>query len=216
MADYSQKNGFYLDFLKDIYSVSLLCNVKTYIWGGFSADILESRFLREHDDLDGFAGNMLEAKDELILGYERLGYETEFKPSINMLVIKKNGLHAAFNALDIENGVAMWRHIGYQGTVYFPHSWLDEKPLGFYDAKAYVSGARFEFAFRSNASRLNPEWKMRDKDSQALEYYKKKVEEEGYETNEVLGHFWSYNPFWIKLGYDAFREPVLVCPLKQD
>ena len=216
MTDYSQKNGLYLGFLKDIFSVSSKCNVRTYIWGGFVADILEGGFLREHGDLDGFTENMLEAKDALILRYEKLGYETEFKTDFNMLVVRKHGLHAAFNALDIENGVAMWRHIGCRGTVYFPQSWLPESPLSFYGAKAYVSGARFEFAFRSNASRLNPQWKMREKDAQAIDYFGGKIKDEGHKDGEILGHFWSYNPFWIKLGYDPFEEPVLVCPLKRD
>ena len=159
---------------------------------------------------------MLEVKDELIRGYEDMGYETEFKPAFNMLVIRKDGQHAAFNALDSENGVAMWRHIGDQGTVYFPSSWLDEIPLSFYGTKTYVSGARFEFAFRSNASRLNPEWKMREKDISAIEYYKGKLDEEGFKTDEILSNFWSYNPFWIERGYDPFSEPVLVFPIKQD
>ncbi len=216
MKELSEKNGFYAEFIKDIFAVSSECGVKTYIWGGFAADILEGAFLREHSDLDGFTENMLEALDKLTRCYQKRGYETEFRTAYNILIIKKNGLHAAFNALDISEGVAMWRHIGDRGTVYFPSSWLVQKPLDFCGAKAYVSGARFEFAFRTNAHRLNPKWKMREKDAEAIGYYEKKINEKGFDTKETLRHFWSYNPFWIEFGYDAFKEPVLVCPLNAD
>lgn len=42
-----------------------------------------------------------------------------------MLEIRKGNQHASFNPLDRDGNVAMWRHIGDQGTVYFPYSWLD-------------------------------------------------------------------------------------------
>jgi len=48
----SSHNQHYLTFLKDIYEVSNACATVTYIWGGFTIDILEGRFLRKHHDLE--------------------------------------------------------------------------------------------------------------------------------------------------------------------
>ena len=43
----SPHNQHYLTFLKDIYEVSKACATVTYIWGGFTIDILEGRFLMD-------------------------------------------------------------------------------------------------------------------------------------------------------------------------
>lgn len=119
-AEISESNRGYLEFLRDIYEVSVSCSTRTYIWGGFTIDILEGRFLREHKDLDGFAANMLMVLDQMMMLYKEKGYRTKFFEDVHMLEIRKGDLHASFNRLETEEGIAMWRHIGDQGTVYFP------------------------------------------------------------------------------------------------
>lgn len=208
--DISKSNQSYLEFMKDIYEISAACSTRTYIWGGFAIDIFEGIFLREHGDLDGFVENMMAVLDQLINKYKNRGYNTEFRSNINMLVIKKGNQHAAFNPLDIDGNVAMWRHIGDQGTVYFPFSWLDSIPRSFYNTKVYTSGFCFEYGFRKIVSFLNPEWKEREKDRIAKEYLEIKIKENGIDTTTILKCIWSYNPFWIKKGYNPFDKPTLV------
>lgn len=212
--DISVNNQHYLQFIKDIYEVSAALSVRTYIWGGFTQDIFEGRFLREHGDLDGFVENMMAVLEQLIQQYESRGYHTRFMEDFHMLEVRKGELHAGFNPLDLDQdgNVAMWRHIGDQGTVYFPINWLDKTPRSFYDAKVYTSGLRFEYGFRKIVGLLNPEWKEREKDRAAKEYLEAKVKEEGLEKDEILRCIWSYNPFWAKRGYNPFDKPVLVWP----
>jgi hypothetical protein len=208
----SDSNRGYLSMLRDIYEVSAACSAKTYIWGGFTADVLEGRFLREHGDLDGFIENMLPSLENLISGYKDRGYHTEFRSGLNMLVIGRGGERAGFNALDIDGPVAMWRHIGDQGTVFFPVSWLDDAPRVFYDANVYTSGLNFEFAIRQIMPLLNPEWAEREKDSRARDYVKAKIADGRLDPDAILNKIWSYNPYWTKRGYDPFQRPVLVHP----
>ncbi|HHY22851.1 MAG TPA: hypothetical protein GX527_01240 [Clostridiaceae bacterium] len=56
---FSDSNSSYLEMMRDVFEVSSVCSVKTYIWGGFVIDIFEGKFLREHGDLDGFVENMM-------------------------------------------------------------------------------------------------------------------------------------------------------------
>lgn len=213
----SNSNQGYLEFMRDIYEVSAACSTKTYIWGGFTIDIFEGKFLREHRDVDGFIENMMGNLEILIAHYENRGYSTEFNSYINMLSVRKGDLRAAFNPLDIDEKVAMWRHIGDQGTVFFPLSWLDNAPRSFYNIKVYTSGLCFEYGFRKIVHFLNPEWVIeREKDRIAKEYLEAKINEKGIDTKTILKSIWSYNPLWIKEGYDPFDKPVLVCPLKDD
>lgn len=213
----SEANNGYLKFMKDIRDVSAACTTKTYIWGGFTTDIFEGKFLREHHDLDGFIENMMSILELLISEYKIRGYHTEFRNDINMLSIRKENVRAAFNPLDIDGAVAMWRHIGDQGTVYFPYAWLDDAPRTFYDVEVYTSGLCFEYGLRSIVKNLNPEWSNeREKDKIAKEYLTAKIAEKRIEAKTILKNIWSYNPFWAKRGYDPFDKPTLVCPIISD
>jgi hypothetical protein len=210
----SETNHKYLTFLRDIYEVSAACGTKTYIWGGFTTDIYEGRFLREHGDLDGFTENLMVHKDSLAAAYENRGYKAELISAFSILVIRRDGLHAAFNPLELDHSIAMWRHIGDRGTVFFPAEWLDAVPRNFYDIKAYTSGMCFEYGFRSIAGDVNPAWTLREKDRDALLYLERKLQAQGIDTASTLGSIWSYNPLWLEKGYDPFDKPVLVCPRK--
>ena len=209
---HSNSNGLYLRFLKDIYDISTRCSKRTYIWGGFTLDIFEQQFTREHHDLDGFVEGMMPLLGRLERLFGERGYTTEFRDDISMLQVRKGGQHAALNPLEREGPVAMWRHIGRQGTVFFPFEWLDQAPRRFYDAQVFTSGPCFEYAFRRIAPHLNPEWKAREKDETARQYFEQRVRELGIDPDSLLRRIWSYNPYWIKKGYDAFDGPTLVWP----
>ena len=185
----------------------------TYIWGGFTIDVFEGRFLREHKDLDGFTYHLLDVLDEMVTLYQLRGYTTRFFEDIHMLEISKNELHASFNRLDIDNETAMWRHIGDEGTVYFPISWLDDTPRNFYNQKVYTSGVRFEYAIKTNVRMINAEWQLRDKDYVSIEYLKKFIENEHIAEEDIFQRIWSYNPYWAKRGYEEFYRPTVEYPL---
>lgn len=208
----SPSNRVYLELLRDVYEISIICSTRTYIWGGFTLDVFEGRFTREHNDLDGFADGMMLHLSKLRGLFEQRGYVTEFRDDVNMLTVRKGEQHGAFNALEREGPIAMWRHIGDQGTVFFPFEWLDKAPRNFYGIDVFTSGACFEYAFRRIARYLNPEWKEREKDRIAKRYFEKRVEELGIDPDALLTKIWSYNPYWIKKGYGGFDQPTLVWP----
>ena len=209
----SEHNRCQLDLLRDIYEVSTACATKSYIWGGLTIDILEGRYLRKHGGIDAFTTNLLEVLDELAVLYEKRGYRTEFLDAFHMLEIRKGDHHASFNRLETDGEVAMWRHIGEQGTVYFPFRWLDDAPRAFYDASVYTSGVKFEFAIKTNVRLLSPEWQLREKDRDAVQYLERIIKKEGISTEDIYKCIWSYNPYWIKKGYEEYAMPMVAWPL---
>lgn len=207
--DNSAQNQHQLEFLKDISEVSALCATHTYIWGGLTIDILEGRFLREHHDVDGFTLNLLSHKDRLTTLYQERGYTVTFMDAFDFLMIEKDGCHALFNRLELDTDIAMWRHIGNAGTVYFPTAWLSETPINFYDVAVFISGIEFEYAIKTNPQLLSPEWKGRAKDRAAIQYLDKKLRDSYTDPITILHQVWSYNPFWRKKGYQDYALPVL-------
>jgi len=210
----SSHNQHYLAFLKDIYEVSNACATVTYIWGGFTIDILEGRFLREHHDLDGFTLNLLDVRDRMMALHEHKGYTTQFREDIDMLVIAKGDLHAAFNRLEIDGEIAMWRHIGNEGTVFFPVDWLDNAPRDFYDAKLFSAGIQLDYTLKTNIRMIHATWDLREKDRAAIVVLEKVMAARGMDPEEFLRHLWSFNPYWAKRGYPAYAMPTVARPLQ--
>jgi hypothetical protein len=209
----STNNRRYLTFLEDICAVSLACKTRTYIWGGFTLDIFEGRFLREHHDLDGFTFNLLELLPELTNQFEQAGYTTTFREDIHMLVIEREGLHAAFNRLDIDGEIAMWRHIGDEGTVYFPVNWLDAAPRDFYSTQVYSAGLQLDYALKTNIRMTHATWELREKDCAAIAQLEEALAARALDPEQFLREVWSYNPFWAKRGYSAYSMPAVARPL---
>jgi hypothetical protein len=197
----SERQKYQIQLLKDIFEISALCSTTTYIWGGLVVDIIEGYFLREHRDIDGFSMNLLDVKNEMERLFQQRGYTTSFLNDFDMLRVEKNGCHAALNRLEVENDVAMWRHIGKEGTVYFPWIWLKNKPRNFYDIPVLISGIEFEYSIKAKVKLLSPVWELREKDNQALEYWKKKVKDQNINAENLLKQIWSDNPYWRKKGY---------------
>jgi len=181
-----------------------------------SIDIWEGHILREHGDLDGFTENLIENIPQLTTAYDSLGYSTTFDKDFCMLKVQKDLVHAGFNPLVINGGTAEWKHIGNDGSVFFPVNWLDQIPRMFYTAKVFTAGLRFEYALKTKVSMLNPEWSTpRAKDTEAVLYLKNKLIAENITDEDVYKWFWSYNPFWYKRGYDKFFRPAVAWPLEQ-
>ena len=128
----SENQQCQLEVLQDIYTISESCSTRTYIWGGLTVDINEGHFLREHRDLDCFTLNLLDAKHQMETRFIQKGYTVNYVDEFDMLQVKKNGCSAGINRLEIENDIAMWRHIGNEGTVFFPQNWLSDSEFNFY------------------------------------------------------------------------------------
>jgi len=209
----SNKNQLFLQIMRDITEVSDKLNTKTYIWGGFVIDLIEGKFVREHSDLDGFILNMDILLDRLISEFEKREYIVKYNEKFCILAIYKDELHAGFNVLHENKGIAEWQHIGKNGSVYFPYEWLDQEPRNFYDIKICTANIKFEYGFRNIALQINPEWSnRRAKDIEAIKYYSEKLCDIDVDTKKIEGEIWSYNPFWIDFGYNPFKPPVLVIP----
>ena len=203
-----------LALLKDIYEVSELCSTRTYIWAGLVRDVITGKFLREHSDVDGFTLNLWDLKDKMADLYQQRGYEVTFLHDVTFMRIDRNGVHAMFNRLEVDEDTAMWRHIGNEGTVYFPKGWLADEPHCFYGAQVFVSGVEFEYAIKTYPQLLSPLWKGRQKDVDVLEWLKEMLAAKGVCREAILQQIWSYNPYWAKKGYKAYSMPIVASRLE--
>ncbi len=210
----SAANERNLALLRDIYDVSSLCSTRTFIWAGLVRDVLAGEFLRDHRDVDGFTLNLWDLKDEMAALYRQRGYAVSFLEEVNILRIERDGVHAGFNRLELDGDTAMWRHIGNEGTVYFPKRWLSDTPHPFYDAQVFVSGVEFEYSIKTHPQLLNPEWKGRDRDIEAIDWLNRMLEEMPIDREEILKQIWSYNPFWAKRGYKEYCMPSVAWRLE--
>ena len=206
----SASNEFKLSFIRDIWEVSQEASTKTYFWAGIAKDISNDRFESEHGDIDGFTVDLLNKRETLTQLYERRGYKVKFLEAFHILRIDKNGEHAGFNRLDIENEVALWRHIGPEGTLYFPSEWLSNTPIDFYDTKAFISGLEFEYCIKTHPELLNPDWKGRQKDKETALWAKSRLIEKGQDPENLFERVWSYNPFFAKRGNKEYWLPKII------
>ena len=209
----SPQQSAQLALLRDIFEVSALCDTRTYIWAGLVRDVLSGAFLREHGDVDGFTRSLWEKRQELAAHYEQRGCRVSYLEGVQMMRIDRDGVHAAFNRLDIDGDTAIWRHIGEQGAVYFPQRWLPVEPILFYDAQVYPSGVAFEYCIKSHPELLSPLWKGRAKDVEAIAWLEGMLVEQHLGREEALQQVWSYNPFWVKKGYPEYAMPTVARPL---
>ena len=97
----------------------------------------------------------------------------QFRDDIDMLIIAKDDLHAAFNRLEVDGPIAMWRHIGDEGTVYFPVDWLDAAPRDFYGVQVYSAGVQLDYVLKTNIRMFDAERELREKDHAAIEHLRR-------------------------------------------
>lgn len=209
----TDQNRQYLMMMKDLFRAGSDLNIKIYIWGGFSLDIREGRFLREHGDLDGFAENLEENRESLAAALNELGYDTDYNAEFSMLEIRRGPVHATLNPLILNGKIAQWKHIGNQGSVFFPADWLDTAPRMFCGVRVYTAGVRFEYAIKTKVSMLHPTWQLREKDRLAIERMKEELDALKITEDDIYPWIWSYNPYWFHLGYEEFFRPTVASPL---
>lgn len=202
-------NQHILEFLSDITEVSYACGTTSYIWGGLTVDLHQGYFLRNHHDIDAFTLNLLDIRDEMMHLFQLRGYTTEFIERFDILVIRRSGLHAAFNRLEVVGQLAMWRHIGNEGTVYFPTSWLDQHTRLFNGVSVYSAGIKLDYVFKTNIRMFNAQWCLREQDQMAIGQIEAILQSEHIIPALFLQQIWSYNPFWVKLGYPEYAIPML-------
>lgn len=203
-------NQEYLKMMEDIYHVSESVGLKSFIWGGFAADILQGEFTREHGDLDCFTENLPENIEELRCQYEAQGYSVSYMEEFWMLQIEKNGMHVSFNSVKNMGGIAHWYHIGPHGTVFFPYDWLDLKPRLFYGIPVYTIGEKLAYVLKTSARLMNPEWKTREKDHSDIALLERLLDRNEEGKNEIRKKVWSHNPYWYARGYDEYYYPILL------
>jgi len=196
-------NQRHLSMLRDISEVSSLCATQTYIWGGLAPDVLSGRFLREHDDVDGFTLNMWALEDQLTALYQQKGYAVSIVKEVHFLRVEYGEARAVFNQLEIDGETAMWRHAGNEGTVYFPQLWLSPTPHRFYDASVFASGVEFEYCIKTRPQLLNPEWKGREKEVAALHWLEGALDDKQIDRLAIQKRIWSHNPYWVRRGYPS-------------
>lgn len=156
---------------------------------------------------------MLDVLPKVTELYEDRGYETKFLTDFDILVIRKEGLHAAFNRLELDGDTAMWHHIGNEGTVYFPVHWLDHTARDFYGVSVFLAGPKLDYCLKTNVRMFNAEWVLREKDHEIVKHIEKILAIEKSDPEEFLTQIWSYNPFWVKRGYPQYAMPVVARPL---
>lgn len=204
------KNQEYLKMMKDIYHVSEILGLKSFVWGGFVIDILQGEFTREHGDLDCFTEHLAENWLILQRQYEALGYSVSYMEEFWMLRIEKNGIHASFNSVRNIDGIAHWYHIGPRGTVYFPYDWLDQKPRLFYEIPVYTIGEKMAYVLKTSVSLLNPEWRLRERDHLDIAMLERMLDRKEENIKEIRKRVWSHNPYWFTKGYDEYYYPILL------
>ncbi|MCL2488160.1 MAG: hypothetical protein FWE80_05695 [Oscillospiraceae bacterium] len=205
MDDNNQK---LLAILRDIYAVSAELGLKSYVWGGFAADILHGAFTREHRDLDCFTENLTDHIDTLKTRYEALGYTVNYLENFWMLQIYKDGVHAAFNCVKNIGGIAHWYHAGRHGTVFFPFDWLDKEPLVFYGARVYTIGVPLLYILKTNVRLLHAEWQTRDKDLADIALLEPLLASQKINIADFRKKVWSHNPIWYANGYEEYYYPI--------
>ncbi|MCI8691186.1 MAG: hypothetical protein HFH91_00285 [Lachnospiraceae bacterium] len=209
MEALKSSNQEYLKIMEDIYHVSERSGLRSFIWGGFVADILQGEFTREHGDLDCFTENLAENRELLQRQYEELGYSVSYMEEFWMLRIEKNGKHASFNSVRNIDGIAHWYHIGPHGTVYFPYDWLDRTPRRFYGIPVYTIGEKMAYTLKTSARLLNPKWETREKDHLDIAILERLLDGKAEEREEIKKKVWSHNPYWYARGYEEYYFPVL-------
>lgn len=197
-----------IDLLTAIQEVSEDLGTPTYIWGGLVPDIMLGKFVRPHHDIDGFTINLNSNIGAISRKFSRYGFKVSYLSEFGMLQIHSDGIHCGLNCLEIKRQNAYWHHVGDYGTIVFPADWLDSSPRDFYGVKLCTSGARFEYAIKTNVHLLNPEWRPREVDHQAARLMAKTLSIEKEEDASFLLDIYSVTPYWADRGYPEYENPV--------
>ncbi|MCP4429042.1 MAG: hypothetical protein GY803_31540 [Chloroflexi bacterium] len=134
----------------------------SYLWGGFTLDVYDGRFLREHHDLDYLTENLACLKPRFIEQFEARGWQAQKLANGDLRLIKNN-IRVHLGNIQFSE-VAIWTHNGENGAISFPVEWLKSTPTLFQGAAVHVVEPEFECVLKHYPQLLNPDWKPRDKD----------------------------------------------------
>lgn len=151
-----------LEAMAFVEAVSARLGTTSYIWGGFSLDIYEGQFLREHNDIDYLTLNLLPLRPQFIEAFKQTDWQV--KVVINEdVTARKNGVKLHLGNVRLGNQVT-WTHNGEEGVLTFPLDWLSKEAHKFCGVKVHVVEPHFEYVVKHYPALLNPNWVPRDKD----------------------------------------------------
>ncbi len=107
----------------------------------------------------------------------------------------------------------MWRHIGDEGTVYFPVEWLDAAPRDFCGVSVYSAGIQLDYALKTNIRMIHATWTLREQHHAAIVAVERMMADHNLHPEDFLRHVWSFNPYWVKQGYPEYTMPTVARPL---
>ena len=148
-----------------IENASTQLGTTSHVWGGFTLDIYEGRFLREHSDIDYLTVDLLQLRPQLLEYFEQADWQV--KTVINGdVVATRDGIELHLGDVYLRNR-AVWTHNGKNGILTFPLSWLRKKAVAFCGIQVHVVEPEFEYVVKHFPALLNPSWQPREKDISA-------------------------------------------------
>jgi hypothetical protein len=173
----SNKNEQQLQAMELLETYSKRLHTIPWIWGGYTIDVYENRFLREHEDLDYLTLNLHGLIPQLTYLFENDGWQTT--------LMENSDLNAEHGSVKIQLGhvelsaKACWTHNGEKGSLWFPLEWLNPNPLSFCGVEIHVVVPELQFVLMAQPQLLNPAWRYRDKDTIARKHLKGYIKEKG-------------------------------------
>ena len=180
----SDRNLSFLEELRRVEEVSTRLQTISWIWGGLTVDILENRFLREHDDLDYLTLGLHERIPEFIRLFNNHGWQTKILENGD-LKLKQKDVKIQLGHVEVF-GKARWTHNGDKGSNWFPQSWLNTRTLYFYGTEVHAVEPEFQYVLLERPQMLNPFWDCREKDIVAKTYLQEWIEKKGTIPNSLF------------------------------
>ena len=153
--------------LKALDTVERIANnagTTAYIWGGLTSDICCGSFLREHDDTEHLVLDLHVHRKYIQDEFNRLGWITKVLGNDD-LKAERAEIKIHLGNVRIKNHRAYWYHNGNKGYISFPDFWLVKDPVHFMNITVHVVKPEFQYVLKSNPRLMNPEWKLREKDT---------------------------------------------------
>jgi hypothetical protein len=173
----SNKNEQHLHAMKLVETYSKSLHATSWIWGGYTIDVYENHFLREHEDLDYLTLNLHGLIPQFTQCFENDGWQTT--------LLENGDLKAEHGSVKIQLGhvelheKARWTHNGDKGSLWFSGEWLNPKPLSFCGVEIHVVAPELQFVLMEQPQLLNPAWRHRENDTIARKYLKGYIKEKG-------------------------------------
>jgi len=170
----------HLDTIALVESVSRSLDTISWIWGGYTPDIYLGRILREHADIDYLTLNLHRLKSKIAATFSERGWQAKDLENGD-LSLKKDNVKVHLGNIEIGDA-ARWTHIGEQGALLFPASWLSEEAVEFYGTEVHVVAPELQYVLKEYPELLNPAWIIREKDILEKEHLRRILLEKGIDV----------------------------------